>query len=320
VKVLLTGATGYLGRAVTELLVARGAHVWAIVRRADTALPPGVTAVPADLTGPEGALATAAAGMDVVVHCAAHLGAGSREAHRLVNVAGTRKLLEVAAQAGVRRFVHVSTIAVYGWKEPGSIAGPDDPYEPCPDLRDDYAWSKIHADRWACAYRDHGLLDVAIVRPGIIYGDGRDFVARVWRRLRGPLCAIGGGRSMLVPLVHRRDVADAIVRAAETTRPLPRPLLVVDPDSPRQDAYLSLRAKVRGEEMRPVYVPFTAFHRWARTIAASGREKITPSGSLPYSLAWGAQATRYDTVATQEDLGWSPTISLTDGIATARAT
>jgi hypothetical protein len=115
-------------------------------------------------------------------------------------------------------------------------------------------------------------------------------------------------------------VADAVVRAAAATHPLPRPLLVVDPDSPRQDAYLSLRAKARGEEIRPVYVPFTALRWWARAVAGRAREKITPSGSLPYSLAWGAQATRYDTVATQEDLGWSPTMSLADGIATARAT
>lgn len=306
---LLTGVTGYIGRQVLERLLAEGMGVRALVRRADASVPAEVELAVLDLAHADESLDAAMAAVDVVVHCAAHLGPGNREHHRIANVEITRRLLDAAARARVRRFVHVSTVAVYGWKRPGSLIGPDDPYEPCPDLRDDYAWSKIAADRWVRLYRDRGLLDAVSVRPGIVYGGGRDFVARVWRRLRGPLCAIGGGGNDVLPLVHLRDTAEAIWRAASCLRGTRSPVNVVGPDAPTQSEYLRLRARQLGEEIRPIWIPFQLLRPWTRWLAARSQESVPQSGSLFYSLTWSAQAVRFDLEATRRDLGWAPDIT-----------
>src|SRR5262249_58949840 len=103
--------------------------------------------------------------------CAAHLGGGGRALHAQINAAGTRALLAAAQRAGVGRLVHLSTVAVYGRKDDGQVVRPADGYDPFPELRDDYAWSKIEAERWVHLYRRRGL-DAVVLRPGIVYGGG----------------------------------------------------------------------------------------------------------------------------------------------------
>src|SRR5262249_61589393 len=108
--------------------------------------------------------------------CAAHLGGGGRALHAQINAAGTRALLAAAQRAGVGRLVHLSTVAVYGRKDDGQVVRPADGYDPFPELRADYAWSKIQAERWVHLYRAHGGLDTVVLRPGIVYGGARGFV------------------------------------------------------------------------------------------------------------------------------------------------
>ena len=215
-KVLVTGATGDVGRHVTDRLLADRMAVRALCRSVPDGLPGAVEVVHGDLTAPE-TLDLAVAGMDAVVHCAAHLGGGGRDLHRRVNVGGTTALLAAAQRARVGRVVHLSTLAVYGRKCDGQFVRPADGYDPFPELRDDYAWSKIAAERWVRLYRDHGGLDTVVLRPGIVYGGRRDFVARVARRGVGPLLVVLGSPGMLLPLVHVHDVAEAVLRALRTS-------------------------------------------------------------------------------------------------------
>ena len=314
-KVGVTGATGYLGREVVARLLANGHVVRALVRRADAPLPPAVERRIVDLASANGDLGAELAGLDVVIHCAAHLGAGDREQYRRVNVDGTHALLRASERSNIRRVVHVSTIAVHGWKQPGSTIGPDDPYDLHPELRDDYAWSKIGADAWAQHYRDRGVLEITVIRPGIIYGPGREFVARIIRRLRGPLHLIGGEAGMLLPLVHVTDVADAVARAAAHARPARRPIHVVGPESPSQGEYLALRAAHGREPIRPLYVPFGPTRLGARWIAGRSRQRgVAGARSRLYSLAWTAQRVRYDLSTAARELGWRPRIDIAVGL------
>jgi dihydroflavonol-4-reductase len=108
---LVTGATGYLGSALTHLLVQEGYRVRALVRTPDkaTLLPASVEIVPGDLAD-EASLVRAAAGCEGIVHLAAALG-GTLEETRRANTEGTRVVLRAAVRAGVRRVVHTSSSA-----------------------------------------------------------------------------------------------------------------------------------------------------------------------------------------------------------------
>jgi nucleoside-diphosphate-sugar epimerase len=308
-RVLVTGATGDVGRHVTERLLADGMAVRALCRSVPDGLPRAVEVVHGDLTAPE-TLDPAAAGVDAVVHCAAHLGGGGRDLHRRVNVAGTAALLAAAQRARVGRVVHVSTVAVYGRKGDGQFVRSADGYDPFPELRDDYAWSKIAAEGWVRLYRDHGGLDAVVLRPGIVYGGRRDFVARVARRGVGPLLVVLGWPAMLLPMVHVHDVAEAVLRALRISRAPADALDLVGPDMPTQAEYLRQRNAARGERIVPVYVRAATL---LRKLAAL--ESARTARALAYRLAWATQSVRYDVDRLAQALGWSPRIDLGRGLA-----
>jgi 2-alkyl-3-oxoalkanoate reductase len=309
VKVLVTGATGEVGRHVTARLLAGGAAARALCRTEPHALPRDVEVARGDLTEPQ-TLEPAVAGVDAIVHCAAHLGDGGRALHCRVNVGGTRALLAAAHRAHVSRVVHLSTVAVYGRKGDGQVVRPADGHDPFPELRDDYAWSKIGAERWVDLYRVHCGLEAVVLRPGIVYGGRRDFVARVTRRAVGPLLVVLGSPGMLLPLVHVGDVAEAVLRALRTRSVPAEPLDLVGPGMPTQAEYLASWSAARGERVVPVYVPAA---RLLRRVA--GLERPQAARALAYRLAWATQSVRYDGGPLARALGWCPSMDLSQGLA-----
>src|SRR5262249_37245498 len=146
-KVLVTGATGYVGRRVVERLGQEGVAVTALVRKPDATVATHVRTAVAELVESP-ALEQALRGMDAVVHCAPHRGRGTRGRRRRVTVAGPAAMLRAAVRPGVRRFVHLSSIAIYARQERATLVRPETEPDPFPELRDDYAWSKIKAECW----------------------------------------------------------------------------------------------------------------------------------------------------------------------------
>jgi nucleoside-diphosphate-sugar epimerase len=311
--IAVTGGTGYVGGAFVARCLAAGASVRVLVRDPQAALPDGVERATIDLAQPT-ALERHLHGVDVLVHCAAEQRSPSRARHRLVNVGGTRALVEAAIAAGVRRVVHLSSIAVYPRREPGAVVSPDDPIDPFPELREPYAWSKIGAERWVALHRRASALDAVTLRLGIVYGRGRDFVARVSRRLGGPLVVVAGTPGMLLPLVHVDDVAEAVWRVAEARRLPASTLHVVGPETPTQRSYLARRAAQRGERVLPIYVPLAVARGLARGRAWRHALARPRRASRATAFAWCAQHVRYDMRPTERALGWAPRIGIDDGL------
>jgi len=218
--VAVTGATGFLGRYVVATLLARGARVIGVVRNPDRVpalAERGVEMRRADLAD-RAALAGAFAGADAVVATAAlvALGAASWEEYQRANVAGTENVIEAVAVAGIRRVVHVSSVAVYGRHgafidEDAAQLGPDTPRR----RRNAYSISKAVSEQhaWRLA-REHGLA-LTTVRPCAIYGAFDPNFTRVFRRLIAlPVTVMPA--FMRLALVYAGDVAEAIARALES--------------------------------------------------------------------------------------------------------
>lgn len=308
-RVLVTGATGDVGRPLTARLLADGITVRALCRAAPDALPHDVEVAPGDLETPV-RIAAAMAGVDAVVHCAAHLGGGGRALHRRVNVGGTLAILEAARRARVSRFVHLSSVAVYGRKDDGRLVEVSDGYDPCPELRDDYAWSKIAAERWVRLYRAQGGLDTVVLRPGIVYGSRRDFVARVARRAPGSVLLVLGSPAMRLPLVHADDVAEAVLRVLRVPEAPAAPLDLIGPRSPTQAEYLARRGAARADRLVPIYL------RVAPVLRALARLPESRARALAYRLAWATQSVRYDGTTLARALDWQPAIDVACGLRT----
>jgi nucleoside-diphosphate-sugar epimerase len=185
----VTGATGFLGRRFLQALDAARLGPVLCLARTPSALPPSVRAVEGDLLEPSSYRA-ALAGCDTVVHLAAVTGKASLAEHRRVNAEGTRVLLEACREAGVGRFVHVSTIAVT-YPDLGAYA---------------YAISKAEAETHV---RASGL-DWAIVRPTVVLGPGSPLAGKFRALAAGPLLIVPGTGLVRMNPVHVGDVAECL--------------------------------------------------------------------------------------------------------------
>jgi nucleoside-diphosphate-sugar epimerase len=166
--ILLTGATGFLGSHVAEALLARGERVRLLVRRPDAAqwlVERGAECVAGDLSSAS-ALAAAVRGCRVVVHCAALASDwGAWDAFREANDRGVGRLLEACAATSLDRFVHISTLDVYGYPDRDGL----DETTPYRDRGFPYNSTKIAGEQRVWAAQRAGL-PATVIRPGNIYG------------------------------------------------------------------------------------------------------------------------------------------------------
>jgi nucleoside-diphosphate-sugar epimerase len=207
VRILVTGASGFLGGVVCDELLGRGHEVHALVRR-EGSQPAGTTALAGDLTDSASLLgAVESVAPECVVHLAAEI-ASQRDPARIeeVNVGGTRRLIAACEAAGVRRIVFSSTVVTGDAK--GAVLDEDTelPVETA------YGRSKQEGES---LLRESSLEEV-IIRPSHVYGPGGWFVEEFVDRLQKPgrFAVIGSGSNWW-DVVRVEDVARACAEAAE---------------------------------------------------------------------------------------------------------
>jgi len=218
-KNLVTGATGLLGSHIVEQLVREGEKVRCLVRKTsntsflDTL---NVEKVYGDITDP-GSLIAAFKDIDIVCHCAAKVSDwGPWEEFERTNVHGTRNCVDAALQAGVKRFLYVSTEAVYGYHRLRENAIDETaPLADCFRRWDFYDQTKVLAEELVWRLAHSRGLGVSMIRPGWIYGPRDRFsLKRLIRFVQSPLVAVIDRGANLLNLVHAVDVANAAILAA----------------------------------------------------------------------------------------------------------
>jgi nucleoside-diphosphate-sugar epimerase len=257
-RVAVTGGTGYTGSRLVERLRTRGHEVTALARSTARrpAADPAVTWVEGDLSDRE-ALGRLVEGAEAVAHVAAvYRTAGHPDSYyRGVNVGGTERLLEAAARAGARRFVHTSTVGVHG-----SVRNPpadeSAPFEP----GDVYQETKAEAETLALRFHRERGLPVVVVRPGAIYGPGETRLLKLFRAIaRGRYAVVGSGRPHY-HLVYIEDLLDGYELALTHPAAPGQAFIVAGPESISQNELARTVAGHTGGRVLPFHVPVAPIH------------------------------------------------------------
>ncbi|CAI8864204.1 UDP-glucose 4-epimerase family protein [Pseudomonas chlororaphis] len=307
-KILVTGATGFLGKAlIRRFCNLSNTSVVAPVRNMDGDFPEVVSRIyiPSIDSGTD--WTESLSGVDVVVHTAARVHVAGEdsaqflEKFRAINVQGTLNLARQAVQAGVRRFIFISTIKVNGEiTSPGCAFLADD----IPKPMGPYAISKFEAEQGLLELANTGAIEVVIVRPVLIYGAGvgANFQQMMHLLKKGvplPFGAVSNSRSF----VSLENVTDLIETCIDHPCAVNQVFLVSD-NSDLSTTQLMRRLITYLEVktwLMPVPVGLLIF-----LASLMGRRSIAQRlfGSLQVDIS-----------KNQQLLGWTPPVSLDDALS-----
>ena len=231
---------------------------------------------------------------------------------------GTKNIATACLRRGVRRLVHVSSVAVYDLvglpkNVPITESWRLDPY---PAKRGNYTRSKIDAEQIITSYVSQGLSCI-VIRPGLIYGPrGPLFPADVGYLVREKIAMLVGLGFRTLPLVYVENVVDALIRAAEFTGTSGKTFHVVDDETMTQREYVRWLARATGRHLFTLPVPVSLVLAGIMPLewisAVSGHSDITPL--TRYRLLSSARVKHFDTSKAKALLGWKPNIGLREGL------
>jgi 2-alkyl-3-oxoalkanoate reductase len=316
VTVLVTGAAGFLGRHVTELLQSLGERPRALVHPEDNAElleRVGVDVYRGDVADCA-VLRLAVEGVDRVLHCAARTGPwGPPEAYQRTNVRALETLVRTALTAGVKRIVHVSSVTVHG----NDLGGAGDESSPLREEPNPYSRSKVAGERLLMRMIAEERAPVTVVRPGWIYGPGdRASFARLAHRIEQQKMLIIGSGANHVPLIYVRDVARGILLASEAPEAEGRSYVLVNDEPVTQRDFMSAIAEALGAPTPTRRIPYAlaislgaAAERLARLVRSR-----TPPPVMRYGMQMLGGENRFSIARARAELGFAPLVDLAEGV------
>lgn len=304
-RVFITGASGFIGRALRERLAADGHEVLGC-----DLVPDLQRGVVAGDVGEPGAWQDHAAGCDVVVHTAATVSLRLERPEEFwkANVLGTHHALEAAQRAGAR-FVHFSSVTVFGFDFPDGV---DERY-PVHNTYVPYPDSKIAAEQVVLQAHLEGRVRCTIVRPGDVYGPG----SRAWATIPATLIRArrftlpGAGRGIHSP-VYIDNLLDGVVLAASRAEAVGEIFNLSDGIGVPCRDFFAPYAELVGRRLitLPTPVALTAATAIRRVAQLFPGDNEINAASARYLLRRGT----YANDKARRVLGWEPRVGLADGL------
>jgi nucleoside-diphosphate-sugar epimerase len=323
-KVLVTGATGFLGHHLVPALVRCGAEVRTLVRNEDGVAPElasQVELVCGDVRD-SNAVEAAVRGVDIVFHCAAlTANQASWTQHYETNVIGTENICQAALKAGVSHVIHLSSVIVYGLRtqHPNGALHESAPYA---DNHDEWAYylrSKLAADKLALDYGQKHGIPITVLRLGILYGPGGGRPPGRGLTQLGSLRLMIGRGSNYLPYTYVENAVDCLLLAAVSPDAIGEAYNVVDEPQVTVHEVSRLRIMLANERIALLPVPSRLLIGFARFLEwkTKRNHSCIPPNLSRYTIDSACRSLRYDTEKARRQLGWQPEVSLDEGLRRA---
>ncbi len=305
-NVLVTGADGFVGKALCAEMVSRGWNIRAAVRTKEKInnLPGEIQIIETGPIGPDTEWRDALNNVDAVVHLAgrAHIMDDSSSdpllEYRIVNTAGTECLAKAAAGKGIRRFIFMSTIKVNG-------EGGTDPYNEndTPNPKDPYSMSKWEAEIKLTEISSQTGMEIVIIRAPLVYGPGvkanfLKLLKAVDKGIPMPFAGMNNCRSM----IYLYNLADLIIKSMTDPKAAGKTYLASDCEDVSTADLIRNISKVMGRNSRLFYLPLSVLKLLGNiTGHADEIDRLTGSLTVDASLV-------------KSELNWTPPFTLIQGL------
>lgn len=323
-KLLVTGASGFLGNYVVAEALRRGHQVCAVVRPATNEQHlawhdrPAVELIRLDLRHKDG-IVTALQGVEAVIHLAA-ANRGDYYTRFAGTVTATENLIEAMIEASVLRLVAISTFSVYDYlRSPaGTTITEETIVECCPLDRDVYAQLKLLQEELIRKFEQNYAAQVTIVRPGLVYGRNRLWSSLLGGKLTDNLWLRIGADATL-PLTYVENCADAILSATERAQAIGQTINIVDDDLPTQRTYVEKLAKLNYSMPRTIPVSWTLMRAIAWVVWIYNKKVLKGQAKLPGLFNPAILDARFkhfcfSNARAKQTLNWKPVYSLDAGL------
>jgi nucleoside-diphosphate-sugar epimerase len=309
-KIFITGGSGFIGNAVVKRL--KDNYQLTLL------LPPGepasgiggVNIVRGDITRP-GSLEGLLDGQDTVIHMAGAVGYQSWRDCLSINVDGSRNVIRKAVRAGVIRFIHMSSVSVYG-RVPGITITEDQSLK---KIRDPYGDTKIEAEQIIRKYAEKNRIDLTVLRPTAVYGEGDEkFLPKLLENLRSGRFRMMGDGEHPVDLVNVADVAEAVYLALLRPESVGQTYNIANGKNPSWNLFL-------GEICLELNIPYTVRHISYHTAyrMAGLSEFLSLFSNKPprlsrYAVRLVGRPYSYSVQKARKELGFEPSVNLIGGV------
>ncbi|MEW5758519.1 MAG: NAD-dependent epimerase/dehydratase family protein [Candidatus Omnitrophota bacterium] len=291
-NILITGATGFIGRHLVDGLIKRGIRPKLLIRRTsriDYFKDKPVEFIYADILNFD-SLKDSFSGVDIVFHCAAEVSGGPRDKLFTANVVGTENVCRAALDVGIKKLIYLSSVAVISGNNQNPLTD-DLPYL----ATNLYGVSKIEAERIALDYRNKGLA-VAIFRPCMVYGEDEPHVLGLLLKLiKLRLLPIIGSGEKLLHLVYVENVVKALLSAIDKDEAFNGTYIVADKEIFTAEEFLNLLADT-----------LKVMHPWHISSCFTGILSYLPVSLIKNGIKFYSKDRSYDISRIEKFLDYRP--------------
>jgi nucleoside-diphosphate-sugar epimerase len=316
-KVLVTGATGLIGRHLVRRLLQEGLRVRIFVRRQPPAefMNDGNIEVFLGDLGDPAAVDRAVAGTEIVYHVGATMKGGADD-HERGTVCGTKNIVESVLRHHVQRLVYISSLSCLHAAPSGhgAVVTEDWPVEPFPAKRGAYTQAKTEAEKIVRDAVRHRHLRAVLLRPGRVFGPGMTLLTpEVARRIRNLFVILGDGTREL-PLVYVDDVVSAIVLAAEKSQFDGSVFHIVDRTHITQNQLVRDYILKNAKEAKVIHVPTAVLNSLALGLEVLSKVLRRSVPLSIYRVKSALARMQFDCSRAEKEFGWQPLVGIASGL------